>query len=682
MPPLPVDDGGGSDGGGDSIAVAQFGDHWWGEICKKSRRAVVFIDNAAAECLHWHGGLLRLERQGGVEAVKELSSFEAGTEGQKKAVFLVDGPVAGLKAEKISEILRGSHFENCAVITNASPSVHNLARHPGRDNLPERHTFDEIENELLEWMGDFNFTAEVFFMPFCTAAISPGLFVFPSASDLFPLLEADLRRATDLARLLGTAAAASSETDAAIPLDYASLPPETQVATQQFVSSLNALLQAMDVAEDVFSAGAFSKMLGSRLEQLASARNRRKAAARKASLILVDRTLDLATPSRCRFDALLDRVRAALPALPGHANDVQVEMARLFEMEPGVTEKGALCPGCLSDCLDVKGLGGRRGLVGDLIMESEEKAVSAIVTELEKVPAVGKLSSGDDNIDQLRSGVRRLVGERRDIAANINIVQKAVAAVQAFENGGENDKLSYLAKLQDDFAAALKESADEAKGFLVEIVKMVRGRQERGVSLDDVLVLLVHVYGSVPSGTEFYPEDEDRLQSVFSEAVVQDRECLGPVLRSMAKGMVIDEILAHQIVESVFKKLRCLPAARANTAYRDIGDGGVVAALMRDIYSDDRRDVEDLFHHGQGLVGKSLSLFGVRVSRLHPRENPTVVVVLVGGITASEARQIHEIVREKSSSVELLVGATRMIGPRECSAAMFQKDPLHLGSDR
>jgi len=351
-------------------------------------------------------------------------------------------------------------------------------------------------------------------------------------------------------------------------------------------------------------------------------------------------------------------------------------------MEPGVTEKGALCPGCLSDCLDVKGLGGRRGLVGDLIMESEEKAVSAIVTELEKVPAVGKLSSGDDNIDQLRSGVRRLVGERRDIAANINIVQKAVAAVQAFKNGGENDKLSYLAKLQEDFAAALKESADEAKGFLVEIVKMVRGRQERGVSLDDVLVLLVHVYGSVPSGTEFYPEDEDRLQSVFSEAVVQDRECLGPVLRSMAKGMVIDEILAHQIVESVFKKLRCLPAARANTAYRDIGDGGVVAALMRDIYSDDRRDVEDLFHHGQGLVGKSLSLFGVRVSRLHPRENPTVVVVLVGGITASEVRQIHEIVREKSSSVELLVGATRMIGPRECAAAMFQKDPLHLGSDR
>ena len=681
MPPLREDSGG--DGGGGSTAVTQFGDHWWGEICKKSRRAVVFIDNAAAECLHWHGGLLRLERHGGVEAVKELSSFEAGGEGQKKAVFVVDGPVVGLRAEKIGEILRGSHFEHCAVITNASPSVNNLARHPGRDNLPERHTFDELENTLLEWMGDFNYTAEVFYMPFCTAAISPRLFVFPPASDLFPLLETDLRRATDLARLLGTAtAASSSETEAAPQLEYASLPPETQVVAQHFVSSLNALFQAIDVAEDVFSVGAFSKMLGSRLEQLASARNRRKVATKKASLILIDRSLDLATPSRCRFDSLLDRIRAALPALPGHSNDVQIEMARLFEMEQGVTKKGALCPGCLSDCLDVKGLGGRKDLVGNFIMESEDTAISNILTELEKVPSVGNLPSGDDDdIARLRSGVRRLVGERRDIAANINVVQKAVAAVQAFGSSGEDDKLSYLAKLQEEFAAALNESEDEAKGFLVEIVKMVRGRRERGVTLDDVLVLLVYVYGSIPSGTEFYPEDEDRLQSVFSEAVVQDREGLGAVLNSMAKGTVIDEILAHQMVETVFKKLRCLPAARSNTGFRDIGDG-LVAKLMREIYSDDRHDVEDLFHHGQGLVGKSLSLFGVRVSRLHPRENPTVVVVLVGGITASEVRQIHQIVREKSSSVELLVGATRMISPHECSAALFQKDPLHLGSEQ
>ena len=447
----------------------------------------------------------------------------------------------------------------------------------------------------------------------------------------------------------------------------------------------------MDTAEDVFSVGPFSKMLGSRLEQLASARNRRKAASNKvfiivycihmfitlivlieASLILVDRSLDLGTPSRCSFDSLLDRIRAALPGLPGHSNDVQVEMAELLGMERGVTEKGALCPGCLADGL--KG-GGRRELVGNLVLESEAGAISSMLAELEKVPCLVDLP-GEDDVAKLRSGVGRLVGKRREIAANVNVVQKAVAAVQALE---DQDKLSYLAELQAKFATALGKSEEEAKGFLVEIVKAVRGRRERGVTLDDLLVLLVHVYGTMPSGAEFYPEDEDRLQSVFSEAIVQDRDGLGAVLSSMAKGMVVDEILAHQMVEGVFKKLRCLPASRSDTAYRDISGGGLAVQLMRDIYSDNRRDVKDLFHHGQGLVGKGLSLFGVKVNRLHPRENQTVVVIFVGGITASEARQIHHVVREKSSSVELLVGSTTLFSPSQTVAALFQKDPLLLG---
>ncbi len=76
--------------------VSQFDSHWWTEICKRVRRAVVFIDGNAAECLHWNGGLARLY-ESGVEAVKELNSFESGDEKQKKAVFIVDGPAAHLK---------------------------------------------------------------------------------------------------------------------------------------------------------------------------------------------------------------------------------------------------------------------------------------------------------------------------------------------------------------------------------------------------------------------------------------------------------------------------------------------------------------------------------------------------------------------------------------------------------
>lgn len=47
----------------------------WNEVCKYAREAAVFLDDYAAESLHWHGGCILLYRAG-AKSVKELSSFE------------------------------------------------------------------------------------------------------------------------------------------------------------------------------------------------------------------------------------------------------------------------------------------------------------------------------------------------------------------------------------------------------------------------------------------------------------------------------------------------------------------------------------------------------------------------------------------------------------------------------
>ena len=48
-------------------------------------------------------------------AVMELSSFESGAEDQKKAVFLVGGPVAGLAEDRVRSVVQASSFEYCQV---------------------------------------------------------------------------------------------------------------------------------------------------------------------------------------------------------------------------------------------------------------------------------------------------------------------------------------------------------------------------------------------------------------------------------------------------------------------------------------------------------------------------------------------------------------------------------------
>lgn len=56
-------------------SVKEFCKTWWAEVYNRIIGAVVFLDDASSECLHWDGGLFNL-LEGGAVAVKSLSPFE------------------------------------------------------------------------------------------------------------------------------------------------------------------------------------------------------------------------------------------------------------------------------------------------------------------------------------------------------------------------------------------------------------------------------------------------------------------------------------------------------------------------------------------------------------------------------------------------------------------------------
>lgn len=269
--------------------VSSFCQRAWEQVLAKVKRAVVFMDAACAESLHWAcGGAGRLLQAGAIN-VKELSSFESGGAQQPKAVFVVSTLLKGKTVDIIHDIVSLSHFQYCVVFTAVSHTLHLQAHNaPSSTELEGGGTmvFEQFEEKLCQWMGNMNYTAEVQHVPLFLAPISPHLFVAPAFSVLFPLMASDLAQINN-ARPEKRRIANLSD------VDFSALSSELQLAIRMLVCSFNSLFEYLGVREECFAVGNMSRIIAGDLANYSQAKTRRKNAPNRASVIFVDRTLDL-----------------------------------------------------------------------------------------------------------------------------------------------------------------------------------------------------------------------------------------------------------------------------------------------------------------------------------------------------------------------------------------------------
>lgn len=257
----------------------------WDKVLSKVKNSVVFIDDRCAESLHWFGGAT-VFLDAGARNLKQFSSFEAGGENEPKAVFVVSTLLKGRTADIIKDIISLSHFQYCIVFTAVAHSIHLLANNVTTE-FEGSPVFEQFEEKLCEWMGDMNFTAEVMYIPLSFAPVSPQLLLAPAFGDLFPLHSGDLesinRKRPDKKKF-----AHLSEVDAH------SLNPDLQIEIKSLVSALNSMFEFTNTREECFAVGPLSRIIAAELANYPQAKNRRKIAPNKASIVFIDRNLDLA----------------------------------------------------------------------------------------------------------------------------------------------------------------------------------------------------------------------------------------------------------------------------------------------------------------------------------------------------------------------------------------------------
>ncbi|XP_072949393.1 sec1 family domain-containing protein 2-like [Epargyreus clarus] len=645
-------------------SVKEFSKYWWTEVYNRIIGAVVFLDDCSAECLHWDGGLFNL-LNGGAVAVKSLSPFESASKEQRKGVFLTQATSTQLKT--ISEIIRNSDFTHCILISCVSLDVVYLELNEGKDvsdivaagKAPAEAT-KQLESMLLNWIGKKTSAVEVVHIPIFTISPTNTVFLTPPYYNLYPTFNG---------KLIPDSAS----------IDLYSLNAEERAQVRRLASGLNSLLESMNMKEDVYYMGAFSSLIAGVLENSPVCLSRRKNCSNPVSLIIVDRTLDLAGVTSHSSESVLDKIMSTLPRFPGHSNDVAVDMSPICEANViSHPDDIQLSPGCLYHANDDSCI----QTFDYMINKSQKEVMFDLYNKLSKID-VQRSPSPKTLVKVTPQSVEKIVvaskGNYEIISKHMGVIQQALAVVQMLKSP-RRAQMDLLMSLERQILENLAASR-ESTSVLNQIGHLIKTRKERNLPLENLLALIIHVYSLTGTEVVFNKQHEDSLVETLSVAIFEDRKTL---FIDDETGIMTPEE-SHEISKRFMARFKEIAQMRKtlqkyNSVLKpcDTGTGheyrGVLQQLIDDLVDTDRPELVDLRHRNEGikdLLRTGLNILTSKKSRnsKHPADAPTVIVYVVGGTSAEECKRLQRGVMTSGADTAVLLAASRLLPPAAAARA-------------
>ncbi|XP_070688534.1 sec1 family domain-containing protein 2 [Pempheris klunzingeri] len=676
-----------------------FPQQMWEKVLSKVKKAVVFMDDKCAEALHWGGGAAIL-LEAGARNLREFSSFEACGVNEPKAVFVVSTLLKGRTVDIIKDIISLSHFQYCVVFTTVSHSVHLFANNVTTE-MEGNPVFEQFEEKLCEWMGNMNYTAEVMHAPVVFAPVSQQLLLTPMFAHLFPLLSSDLDS-------INAKRPEKKRFGGLVDIDMHSLPYELQVEIKSLASTLNSLFEATGTREESFAVGPMSRIIAGELASHPQAKNRRKTAQNKASIIFVDRTMDLTGAVGHHGDNLAEKILTVLKPLPGHVTDVQVDMLELTSVQRTPHSQTTLAPGCLAQPQSPAA----QSLWESMLTNKHKEGVMEVRRQLvetaskEKLPI--KMSMGRVTPEQLCSYMQLFRSNWVALESHCGVLQLGLATAQALRHPSlprwdaclAFERLLLQALGDSDFPAVLKQLLPlmKPRGGEDSTASGSRSREDE-CGPDELILLLVYLYSLAD---EAQPADQDseevELEKLERELIgaltlVITRETeLSPLLQKLTGCASPEELTterAHTAVDKMFETLRGLSHSRDHLkqlrSVYTASDGVHQATycpflrqILEEVFHPDRLECPDIEHMSGGLTDllkTGFSMF-MKVSRPHPSDNPLLFLFLVGGVSPSELRLIKETVTTHKPGTQVLVLSTRLLRPTDVPELLFTTQRL------
>ncbi|XP_004681353.1 PREDICTED: sec1 family domain-containing protein 2 [Condylura cristata] len=673
--------------------VLSFTQQGWEQVLAKMKRAIVYLDAAIAESLHWSCGSTRLLEAIGGPAC-HLREFEPTAAGggaeQFKAVFVLSCLLKGRTVETLRDIICRSHFQYCVVVTAVSHAVHLTANHVPAAAAAEMEglpVFEQLEEKLCEWMGNMNYTAEVLHAPLLLAPVAPYLALTPAFASLFPLLPQDVH-------LLNSIRPDKKKLGSLGEVDAPALTSELLLQIRCLVSGLSSLCEHLGVKEECFAVGSLSRIIAGDLANYAPAKNRRKTVTGRASVVFVDRTLDLTGAVGHHGDSLVEKIFSVLPQLPGHTNDVMVNMVDLTALHTEDENQNVVAPGCLAQANDPSAKALWEALLNtkhkEAVMEVRRHLVEA--ASRENLPI--KMSMGRVTPGQLTSYIQLFKNNLKALVNHCGLLQLGLATVQTLKHPQTAKWDNFLA-----FERLLLQSIGESTmavvlNQLLPMIKPLNQRTNDDYNLEELLILLIYIYSITGEFTvdKDLGEAEEKVKKALTQAFCEESE-LSPLLQKITGCDSSINLTFHKskiAVDALFTSLWDMAGARnLMKQFKSVYVPGdhthqasykpLLKQVVEEIFHPERPDPVDIEHMSSGLTDllkTGFSMF-MKVSRPHPSDHPLLILFVVGGVTISEAKMVKDLVLSLKPGTQIIVLSTRLLKPLHIPELLFATDRLH-----
>ncbi|XP_076654308.1 sec1 family domain-containing protein 2 [Halictus rubicundus] len=636
----------------------------WETIFAEVRDAVVYIDRYATECLHWFAagkGYMALKNAGAI-AVHQLGMYHfryPEVKDAKKAVIVSTAGDPAFYQRTIKMILEKNAFTDCTICCSIPCCTTN---YPGSNSMQDKLNYIKLKRDIEPWMISRNLSQDpsvnIVHVPLLIAPLNDYLFVTPPFGDLMPPLDSNI----------------TEDIFAEICL---------------IANSFYKLFDSINVKLDVYSVGKLSDLFAENLENcFANSIHQNHSSGVEVtgmSLILIDRTLDLCTPTSNNMESFLTKILGALPRLSQHNNDVAINMSSAFGMVEGILQAYKV-PGCLASI--------EKTMMNRFILESEKKLLTAANQTLNNITstkdssklrtpvrisghslekAVGKIQ-GTNNIDSMMTYTE-------EMQSIMSIVEASTS-----QRTSQFELLTSLEKLALQNLSVSRESSS----ILAQLSNVVRTRIHRGLDIENLLALLIHVYALTGTQIRFSTQQEQQLEESIADAIFEDFEILGnnpsinkksasqrSLLLLGANDVAAARETSYKLAARIIHTLRLIAKQRSSlqdysflmtksTSQETIRCVGILEQIARDILSTDTtQELRDLRQRSPSLISAGFNLLLRGKAKRHPRDNSHILLYIIGGFTAEEAKIIQDVTSNhgQNKTPRVMLAGSRLLNP-------------------